>query len=189
MSIKTLFIYNSPKLFEILDEIKSYLNMEVYQVDEKSYKKAYLDEGENYMFISNNPSKEIETNLLVIDSQRKISKLIEQINLHYLKTKFNKQSHFKIGRYILNLNSRTLSYENEFLNLTEKESDMLIFINKNKKVSLKKIQENVWKYASNLETHTVETHVYRLRKKILEIFNDKNFIKNDRDGYFIVDNE
>ena len=65
---------------------------------------------------------------------------------------------------------------------------MLIFINKNRKVSLKKIQENVWKYASNLETHTVETHVYRLRKKILEIFNDKNFIKNDRDGYFIVDN-
>ena len=64
---------------------------------------------------------------------------------------------------------------------------MLIFINKYKKVSLKKLQENVWKYASNLETHTVETHVYRLRKKILKIFNDNSLIKNDRDGYFIVD--
>ena len=80
-----------------------------------------------------------------------------------------------------------MSYENNFLNLTEKESDMLIFINKNKKVSLKKLQENVWKYASNLETHTVETHVYRLRKKILKTFNDNSLIENDRDGYFIVE--
>ena len=104
-----------------------------------------------------------------------------------MKTKFNKQSNFKIGKYILDLNSRTLSYENNFLNLTEKESDMLIFINKNKKVSLKKLQENVWKYASNLETHTVETHVYRLRKKILKTFNDNSLIENDRDGYFIVE--
>lgn len=187
MSIKTLFVYNSPKLFEILDEIKSYLNMEVHHVDEKSFKRTYLDEVENYIFISNNPSKEIEKNLLVLDSPKQISKLIEQINLNYLKIKFNKQSHFKIGRYILDLNSRMLSYESNLLNLTEKESDMLIFINKNKKVSLKKLQENVWKYASNLETHTVETHVYRLRKKILKTFNDKSLIKNDRDGYFIAD--
>ena len=64
---------------------------------------------------------------------------------------------------------------------------MLTFIYKNKKVSLKKLQENVWKYASNLETHTVETHVYRLRKKILKIFNDNSLIENDRDGYFIVE--
>ena len=71
MSIKTLFVYNSPKLFEILDEIKTYLNMEVYQVDKKSLKKTHLDESENYMFVSSNPSKEIEANLLVIDSQKK----------------------------------------------------------------------------------------------------------------------
>ena len=187
MSIKTLFVYNSPKLFEILDEIKSYLNMEVYYIDDKSSKNTYLEESENNIVISNNPKKEIKKNLLVIETPKKILKLIEQINLNYLKIKFNKQSHFKIERYILDLNSRTLSYENKFLNLTEKESDMLIFINKNKKVSLKKLQENVWKYASNLETHTVETHVYRLRKKILKIFNDNSLIKNDRDGYFIVD--
>ncbi len=187
MSIKTLFVYNSPKLFEILDEIKSYLNMEVYYVDDKTYKKTFLDESENYLVITNNPSEKNKKNLLVLDSKRKISKLIEQINLNYLKIKFNKQSHFKIGKYILDLNSRTLSYEKKFLSLTEKESDMLTFINKNKKVSLKKLQENVWKYASNLETHTVETHVYRLRKKILKIFNDKSLIENDRDGYFIVE--
>ena len=54
-------------------------------------------------------------------------------------------------------------------------------------IKKKKLQENVWKYASNLETHTVETFVYRLRKKILKTFNDKSLIKNDRDGYFIAD--
>ena len=71
------------------------------------------------------------------------------------------------------------------MDLTEKESNMLIFIDRNKKVSLKKLQENVWNYASNLETHTVETHVYRLRKKISKIFNDDNLIKYDKDGYYI----
>ena len=187
MSIKILYVYNSPKLFEILDEIKSYLNMEVFYVDDKTYKKTLLDEKENYLVITNNPGEKSEKNFLVLDSTKKISKLIEQINLNYLKIKFNKQSHSKIGKYILDLNSRTLSYDKKFLNLTEKESDMLTFINKNKKVSLKKLQENVWKYASNLETHTVETHVYRLRKKILKTFNDSSLIKNDRDGYFIVE--
>ena len=187
MSIKNLYVYNSPKLFEILDEIKSYLKMEVYYVDDKTYKKTFLDESENYLVITNNLDEKNKKNLIVLDSTKKISKLIEQINLNYLKIKFNKQSHFKIGKYILDLNSRTLSYEKKLLNLTEKESDMLTFINKNKKVSLKKLQENVWKYASNLETHTVETHVYRLRKKILKTFNDSSLIKNDRDGYFIVE--
>ena len=71
------------------------------------------------------------------------------------------------------------------MDLTEKESNMLIFINENKKVSLKKLQENVWNYASNLETHTVETHVYRLRKKIKETFNDDSFIISKEDGYII----
>ena len=73
------------------------------------------------------------------------------------------------------------------MDLTEKESKMLLFIEENKKVSLKRLQENVWEYASNLETHTVETHVYRLRKKISEIFKDNNLIKYDKDGYYIKD--
>ena len=90
MSIKTLFVYNSPKLFEILDEIKSYLNMEVFYVDDKTYKKTLLDEKENYLVITNNPGEKSEKNFLVLDSTKKISKLIEQINLNYLKIKFNK---------------------------------------------------------------------------------------------------
>ncbi len=186
MSIKTLFVYNSPKLFEILDEIKKYLNIGVRYIDEKKYKEIDFDKIENYIFISNQPIKNIKNNLLVVDSPIKISKLIEQINLSFLKIKFNKQSHLQIGKYILDLNSRSMYYGNLSLDLTEKESNMLVFINTNDKVSLKQLQENVWKYASNLETHTVETHIYRLRKKIFETFNNNNLIKHDKDGYSIV---
>ena len=72
------------------------------------------------------------------------------------------------------------------MNLTEKECDLILFINDNKKVNLKEIQKKVWHYSSDLETHTVETHIYRLRKKMLKSFNDKNFIKYDKKGYFLV---
>ena len=185
MNIKTIFVYNSPKLFDILDEIKSYLSMEVYHVNKENYHKINESQNKNYIFISDHPTKVIVNNLLVIESPKKILKLIEQINLNYLKINFNKQSFIKIGRYILDLNSRLLLNGDKVMDLTEKESNMLIFINENKKVSLKKLQENVWNYASNLETHTVETHVYRLRKKISKIFKDDNFIKYDKDGYYI----
>ena len=185
MNIKTIFVYNSPKLFEILDEIKSYLGIEVYHVDKENYQKISDSHNKNYIFISDHPTKVIENNLLVIESPKKILKLIEQINLNYLKINFNNQSFIKIGKYNLDLNSRLLLNGDKVMDLTEKECNMLIFINENKKVSLKKLQENVWNYASNLETHTVETHVYRLRKKISKIFKDDNFIKYDKDGYYI----
>ncbi len=187
MSVKTLFVYNSLKLFEILDEIKKYLNMEVCYVDKQKYLELDFNKIENYIFISNEPTKIIKDNLLVIDKPKKISKLIQQINLSFLKNKFNKQSHLKIGKYILNLNSRSMHFADKNLDLTEKESNMLVFISSHKKVSLKELQENVWKYASNLETHTVETHIYRLRKKIFETFNNDHLIKHDKDGYFLVE--
>ncbi len=187
MSIKNIFVYNSPKLFEILDEIKSYLSMEVHHVDKEKYQKINVSENQNYIFISDHQNKDIENNLLVIETPKKILKLVEQINLSYLKINFNKQSFINIGKYILDLNSRLLHNGDKVMDLTEKESNMLVFIEKNRKVSLKKLQENVWNYASNLETHTVETHVYRLRKKISKIFSDDNLIKYDKDGYYIKD--
>ena len=187
MSIRTLFVYNSTKLFEILDEIKKFFNFEVLYIDKKNYKTINFNNIENYVFISDQPTKDIKEDLLVIDTPKKISKLIEQINLNLLKTKFNKQSHLNIGKYTLDLNSRSMHFKEKSLNLTEKETNMLLFINSNKKVSLKELQEYVWEYASNLETHTVETHIYRLRKKIFETFNNDNLIGHDKSGYFIVE--
>lgn len=185
MSFKTLFVYNSPKLFEILDEIKRKLNIEVLYIDKKNYDKDIFNKTENYLLISNQTIDIVVDNYLLIDTPKKILNLIEQINLNFLKIKFDKQSHVKIGKYILNLNSRSMHFDGKSIDLTEKESNMLVYIDTHKKVSLKKLQESVWGYSSNLETHTVETHVYRLRKKILEAFNNDSLIKSDKDGYFL----
>ena len=94
-------------------------------------------------------------------------------------------SEVKIGKYRLDLNARRIILENQFLNLTERETDLIIFINSHDSVSIKELQNNVWGYSSNLETHTVETHIYRLRKKMKDKFGDDVFIRNSQKGYKI----
>jgi DNA-binding response OmpR family regulator len=71
------------------------------------------------------------------------------------------------------------------LNLTEREANLIIFINKKKDVSIYELQKDVWGYVSELETHTVETHIYRLRRKMKDCFDDENFIKTTKNGYSI----
>ena len=115
-----------------------------------------------------------------------INNFIEKINVQLLKKKFNDQSFIKISSYILNLNSRIISNDVGNLKLTEKEINIILFLEKNKKPQKVSVLENeVWSYASELETHTVETHIYRLRKKIFNKFKDNNFILSKEDGYLI----
>ena len=92
-----------------------------------------------------------------------------------------------IGKnYILDLNSRTIVNNNKYLKLTEKEIDIILFLNDSKKPEkINVLQSKVWGYSQELETHTVETHIYRLRKKIRDSFNDENFILSLDDGYSI----
>ena len=72
------------------------------------------------------------------------------------------------------------------LKLTEKEIDMIIYLAKIKKpIKVDELQEKVWGYQSKLETHTVETHIHRLRKKIKEKFFDENLIVSKKNGYQI----
>ena len=115
----------------------------------------------------------------------KIDKLIQTININFLKKNFIKNSDVKIGKYKLDLNSRKIILDNLSLSLTEKELEMIIFINSNSNVTIKELQNNVWGYSSNLETHTVETHIYRLRKKMKDKFGDDVFIRNSQKGYKI----
>ena len=125
-------------------------------------------------------------NSLVLDIiPIKLEKLLETININFLKNKFNNQSNIKIGKYNLDLNSRKIVFKNKFLDLTERETSLLIFINDKMNVTVKELQKNVWDYSTSLETHTVETHIYRLRKKMKDFFNDENFILNTDKGYSI----
>ena len=182
---KTLFVYNSINLFHILNEIKENFYFELEYIDTKNHKKINFEQYQDYLIISTNIDEKIKNCIIINNLPTKITKLAEIINLNFLKKQFQKQSEYKISKYTLDLNSRKIYFGNKSLNLTEKESDLILFINSIERADLKKIQKTVWCHSNDLETHTVETHIYRLRKKMIKIFEDHNFIKHDQDGYFI----
>jgi hypothetical protein len=110
----------------------------------------------------------------------------KKIILLIAKNEFKKNSLIKIGDYTIDKNERKILKKNLELRLSEKEINFLILFSKNKKpINRSVVLKNVWKYSSESETHTIETHIHRLRKKILEKFGDKNFIKNNNKGYYI----
>jgi len=112
--------------------------------------------------------------------------LIEKINVSLLKSKYSEQSDILIGKYSIDLNSRIIKNSKESLKLTEREIQIILFLKNSKEPqNIEILQKEVWSHNSNLETHTVETHIYRLRKKIFEKFNDENFINSTKQGYVI----
>ena len=101
------------------------------------------------------------------------------------KKKFNKNSSIEIKSYLLNKNEKKLSKLDDHIVLTEKEVQLLeLFLYNKKPISKVKILSSVWNYSSDADTHTVETHIYRLRKKISDKFMDEKFILNNKDGYY-----
>ena len=192
MDKPSINIIEFKELYNILLELDSithfkinYYNSETEILQLEESKKINI----NYStIILKKPSKKInEKNVIVFEElPNRIDKIIDKINIHLIKQKYNLQSNLKIGEYSLDLNSRTIFKNQKKLNLTEREIDILIFLSKQKepqKIDI--LQNKVWNYSSNLETHTVETHIYRLRKKIKDTFNDDNFIISKKDGYII----
>ena len=127
----------------------------------------------------------VKNNFIVEDLPIKFEKFVEVINIKFLKNKFLDQSHIKIGEYNLDLNSRKISLKDKCLDLTERETNLIIFIKDKKNVTIKELQKMVWDYSPDLDTHTVETHIYRLRKKMKETFGNESFILNTNNGYSI----
>ena len=100
--------------------------------------------------------------------------------------KFNQNSFVKIKEYAIDQNERKLKQENLSMTITEREIQLIeLLFNEKKPVPKSIILKRVWKYADDADTHTIETHIYRLRKKILDVFKDDNFIINSKDGYSI----
>ena len=186
MNIKTLIIYDYQILYEILTEIKEFLNFKILNTNKKNFEKLEFNELGDYLILRSKNSVTIKNSLVVNNLPIKLDKLIQTININFLKNNFAKKSEIKIGKYTLDLNSRKIIFENQYINLTERETDLIIFIKSNSNVTVKELQNSVWGYSSDLETHTVETHIYRLRKKIKEKFSDDNFIQNTEKGYKIT---
>ena len=180
---QNLAIYSIPILYKILKELEKDLNYNIIYIAEK--KKLENQDFSNFLVISN--QKKINfTNLLHISFPLKISKLVEKINIQVIQFKTKKNSEIYIGDYILNINSRKLFKDLNVLSLTEKEANLITFLNYSAKpVNIKKLQAEVWGYKNLLETHTVETHIHRLRKKILSTFNLNDLIISNKDGYYL----
>ena len=186
MSIQNLIIYKFTSLYHILEEIGLDLNFNIIFVDSENSLNEQISNLNNYLVISNKKHLDI-TNQFVLDKTPiNIFKLIEKINVEFLKIQFNSQSEMKVNNYIIDLNSREMLVNTKKLKLTEKEINTITYLYKsNKPVSIHELQEKVWSYQSDMETHTVETHIYRLRKKILKTFNDNGFIISKKNGYQI----
>tara|TARA_Y100000287_G_C14188539_1_gene338968 strand:- start:252 stop:827 length:576 start_codon:yes stop_codon:yes gene_type:complete len=186
MNSKKIIVFDYDTLFEILDEIKEKLNFDVTKIDMKNINQIKDDSKGDFLLVSRLPASNFKNNLVIKDEPLKIGKLIEQINLKFLKNKFVAQSDIEVGFYKLNLNSREISKKNISISLTEREINLILFLkNAEKPVNIDQLQRKVWEYGTDLETHTVETHIYRLRKKIKEKFEDENFIVSLKDGYTI----
>ena len=183
---KNLIIYKFVKLYHILEELGLDLNFNVLFVDNEKNLNDKIKNFNNYLIITNKKYSHIDHQFVLNSIPINISKLIEKINIELLKTQFNNQSEFKVKNYVIDLNSREIFAKNIKLKLTEKEINTIIFLSRsNEPVSIDVLQEKVWSYQSDIETHTVETHIYRLRKKILNSFNDNEFIISKKNGYQI----
>ena len=197
MHSQKLHILNIPELDKIIIEIKNYFNYEVNYFNEKKvlFKKIEEDKKflENSIIIVNQKDysllkdKTDENQIHCITKfPIKFSNLIDQLNARLIQQNYSAQSNININKYTLDINSRVLKRSNNELKLTEREIDTIIFLkNENRPIKVDVLQREVWKYGEDLETHTVETHIYRLRKKIKDKFDDDSFIKSKKDGYII----
>jgi len=186
MNSQKLIIYNFPVLYHIFEELDLKVNFETFLIDSKNSLKEKIKNLNNYLIITNKKFQNIDNQLIINKIPINIFKLLEKINIKFLKLQFNSQSKVKINNYIIDLNSREMFSNASKLKLTEKEVSTVIYLSMSgKPVSIDELQKKVWGYQLDIETHTVETHIYRLRKKILNIFKDSEFIINKKNGYQI----
>ena len=192
-----LIIVEFPQLYNILFELQNSFAFSIINFhnsndflstknfdENKKNSPIIIDKKKKYLLLDGGIKNE---NILVLESLPiKIEKLIDNINIQLIKQEYSFQSQIIIKKYILNLNKRIIITDDKELKLTEREIDIILFLkNCTKPQSVNSLQTKVWRYSFDLETHTVETHIYRLRKKIFDKFNDNHFITSTKDGYII----
>ncbi len=197
---------SSENFIKSLEEVKSFFSFKLVSIDEQSPNlidnsyNALIVEGKlkdkNFfskikipkILIQDKDQKKVSTNSfeLILKLPINIIEFNQTIVDFSKKYEFDKNSLIKIRDYILDKNERVLKRGNKILKITEKETNFIDMLNSYKK-SLSKdyILKKIWAYSSDTDTHTVETHIYRLRQKIKDNFGDSDFIKNTEDGYWI----
>tara|TARA_B100001057_G_scaffold500340_1_gene614833 strand:- start:1081 stop:1710 length:630 start_codon:yes stop_codon:yes gene_type:complete len=203
----TILTLGNKEFNKSIIELKDHFNFEL-ETSDKNLNENNLDKYQGFIILEDRLSeagiKKLIKNQKIskivlftsknINSIDKIEKLrlpisINQINNivsnNLVKRKFQINSSLKIQEYILDKNTRKLSKLKKSLILTEKEIELIEILHLNDFTKKKEILSAIWKYSDDADTHTVETHIYRLRKKIKDSFNDDDFIKSEKRGYSI----
>ena len=184
MNNHNLVIYEFEELYKILVEIKKDINLNFESINRQQL--SNLNSKLNCLIFTKKELPGLDNQIVFNNFPVPIFKLLERINIEFIKKNFHEQSEISIDKYNLNLNSREITFRENMLKLTEKEIHSIIYLFKvGRSVGVKELQSEVWGYQSKLDTHTVETHIYRLRKKFLKIFNDEDFIISKKNGYEI----
>jgi len=196
-----VLIFGPPSFISTLNELKPFLKFNpLFEDINNEYdviifhnealkdknKKIFIEKSSDIKIYASN-KKDLLSNydayLELPANLKEIDAVVENI---LAKSKFNKNSSIEIKNYLLNKNERKLYKKNDFVILTEKEIQLLeLFLDKKKPISKDNILLNVWNYSADADTHTVETHIYRLRKKINDKFMDEKFILNNKSGYYL----
>ncbi len=191
-----LYIINLNNFFDVINELKEHLDIDIFKYDERKF---FLDKFEKKEISLKNsiiivPEDEYNSFLKYIKEDSLIKfrppinffRFLENLNVRFIQKSFQDQSSIKIKNFVLDTNSRTLKKNNKNLKLTEREIDMILFLkNAENPVNIATLEKEIWRYSSELETHTVETHIYRLRKKIKDEFGDDDLILSKKNGYIL----
>ena len=191
-----LYIINLLNFYNIISELKEHIGYELFKFDNKeifydkydsktiSTENSILIVHEtDYNFFVKNIN---EDQIIKFKPPVNIFTFIENLNVKFIQKKYQDQSNVNIKDFFLDINSRELKKGKSSLKLTERETDMILFLNNSKKpVNVQTLEKEIWQHSSELETHTVETHIYRLRKKIKAEFGNDDLIKSNKSGYII----
>ena len=191
-----IYIINLSNFYNIISELKEHIGYEIFKFDtqeiffDKYASKSISTENsilivheKDYNFFVKNIN---EDQIIKFKPPVNILTFIENLNVRFIQKKYQDQSNVNVKDFFLDINSRELKKGKSSLKLTERETDMILFLNNSKKpVNVETLEKEIWQHSSELETHTVETHIYRLRKKIKAEFGNDDLIKSNKNGYTI----
>ena len=191
-----LYIINLSNFYDVISELKEHIGYEILKFDNKEiFFNKYESKSiptENSILVINEKEynffvKNInEDQIIKFKPPVNIFTFIENLNVKFIQKKYQDQSNVNVKDFFLDINSRELKKGKSSLKLTERETDMILFLNNSKKpINVETLEKEIWQHSSELETHTVETHIYRLRKKILKTFKDNNLLISKKNGYQI----
>ena len=186
MSYQNLIIYKFKTSYEILKELDEFTIFKIHEAPDEKTLNEKIKSLDNNIILTSKKLKKKPRQVILDKLPIRFFKLFEKINIEFLKLQYSQKAELNIGKYKINLNSRELINQDKIIKLTEKETKIILYLSKaNKPVSTTQLQSEVWGYSSELETHTVETHVYRLREKVFKFFENRNFISSQKNGYKI----